>query len=261
MEFGSKLQKLRKDKGLSQEALAEMLGVSRQSVSKWESGGAYPEIEKLIILSEIFGVTLDSLVKGGEILKDEENPYAIPFWAVRGSVFEYKSHRTLFGLPLVHIHFGYGFKKAKGIIAIGNIASGVISIGMFSKGILAIGLFSMGIISIGCLSLGLLFALGSISIGIFSIGAVAVGIFSLGALSVGMFSAGALAAGSHIAIGDHAYGHIAVGRVAEGVRTFIDDSPRGQSFSMINAEEVKKAISEEYPNMWNWIIRLVISFL
>lgn len=261
MEFGSKLQKLRKDKGLSQEALAEMLDVSRQSVSKWESGGAYPETDKLITLSEIFGVTLDSLMKGERVKEDEESGYAVPFWTVRGSFFEYKSPKTLFGLPLVHIHFGYGLKKAKGIIAIGNIASGVISIGLLSKGILAFGLLSMGIISIGCLSLGLLLALGSISVGIFSVGAVAVGIFSLGALSVGMFSTGAIAVGSHIAIGDYAYGHIAVGRVAEGVRTFIDDSPRGQSFSMINAEEVKRAISEEYPNMWNWIIKLMTSFL
>ena len=48
MDFGMKLQSLRKEKGLSQEALAEKLHVSRQAVSKWESGAGYPEMDKLI---------------------------------------------------------------------------------------------------------------------------------------------------------------------------------------------------------------------
>lgn len=62
MSFPEKLRALRKEKGFSQEGLAELLNVSRQSVSKWESGQTYPEIDKLIILSEIFHVTLDYLV-------------------------------------------------------------------------------------------------------------------------------------------------------------------------------------------------------
>ena len=48
MKFNEKLQKLRKEKGMSQEALADELGVSRQAVSKWENGQVYPETEKLI---------------------------------------------------------------------------------------------------------------------------------------------------------------------------------------------------------------------
>ena len=63
MDFGMKLQNLRKGKGLSQEALAEQLNVSRQAVSKWESGAGYPEMDKLILLSNLFGVTIDYLVK------------------------------------------------------------------------------------------------------------------------------------------------------------------------------------------------------
>ena len=51
MKFDAKLQKLRREKGMSQEALAEMLDVSRQAISKWESGQSYPEMEKLIILT------------------------------------------------------------------------------------------------------------------------------------------------------------------------------------------------------------------
>lgn len=63
LSFSEKLQRLRKEKGMSQEQLAELLEVSRQSVSKWESGQTYPEINKLIILSDLFKITLDDLVK------------------------------------------------------------------------------------------------------------------------------------------------------------------------------------------------------
>lgn len=61
MKFSEKLQTLRKEKKLSQEQLADMLDVSRQSVSKWESGQTYPEMDKLIELSKIFKCTLDDL--------------------------------------------------------------------------------------------------------------------------------------------------------------------------------------------------------
>lgn len=61
MKFCEKLQKLRKEKGYSQEELADLLEVSRQSVSKWESGTTYPEMDKLLSLCKIFGVTLDDL--------------------------------------------------------------------------------------------------------------------------------------------------------------------------------------------------------
>lgn len=61
MIFGDKLQSLRKDKKLSQEELADKLGVSRQAVSKWESGSTYPEMDKLIMLCKIFNVSLDEL--------------------------------------------------------------------------------------------------------------------------------------------------------------------------------------------------------
>lgn len=64
MSFGEKLQKIRKENNLSQEGLAEMLGVSRQAVSKWELGEGYPEVEKLLILSKKLNVSLDSLLGG-----------------------------------------------------------------------------------------------------------------------------------------------------------------------------------------------------
>lgn len=64
MNFGEKLFKLRKEKGLSQEALAELLGTTRQAVSKWENDQGFPETEKLLQLSNIFEVSTDYLLKG-----------------------------------------------------------------------------------------------------------------------------------------------------------------------------------------------------
>lgn len=63
MGFGDKLQALRKEKGLSQENLAERLGISRQAVAKWEISHSYPNIDKLILLSNLFKVSIDKLVK------------------------------------------------------------------------------------------------------------------------------------------------------------------------------------------------------
>ena len=62
MNFASNLQKLRKKENMSQEALAEKLDVTRQSVSKWESGASYPEMDKLISICKIFNVDMDTLV-------------------------------------------------------------------------------------------------------------------------------------------------------------------------------------------------------
>ncbi len=63
MNISDKILKLRKEKGMSQEALAEALGVSRQSVSKWESGTALPDTDKIIAMSELFGVSTDYILK------------------------------------------------------------------------------------------------------------------------------------------------------------------------------------------------------
>ena len=63
MTFGEKLFKLRKDKGFSQEALAEQLNTTRHAISKWENNQVYPETDKLLMLSNIFEVSVDSLLK------------------------------------------------------------------------------------------------------------------------------------------------------------------------------------------------------
>ena len=62
MTFGEKLQKLRKESGLSQEELADQLNVSRQAVSKWERDNGYPETEKIVRMSKMFQVTIDYLL-------------------------------------------------------------------------------------------------------------------------------------------------------------------------------------------------------
>lgn len=62
MEFNNKLYELRKQKGLSQEELANRLNVSRQTVSKWEVGDSTPDMEKLVAMSDLFGISLDELV-------------------------------------------------------------------------------------------------------------------------------------------------------------------------------------------------------
>ena len=62
MEFNNKLYELRKQKGLSQEELAGRLNVSRQTISKWEVGESAPDMDNLVSISELFGVSLDELV-------------------------------------------------------------------------------------------------------------------------------------------------------------------------------------------------------
>ena len=63
MKFNEKLLELRKRKGLSQEQLGMELQVSRQTVSKWEAGQSYPDFQRLVLLSDYFGMSLDELVR------------------------------------------------------------------------------------------------------------------------------------------------------------------------------------------------------
>ena len=73
LKIANRLLEYRKNAGLSQDQLADKIGVSRQAVSKWERGEASPDIENLIALSEIYEVSLDELVKGkNPVIKDEK---------------------------------------------------------------------------------------------------------------------------------------------------------------------------------------------
>lgn len=73
MNMADRIHNLRKSKGISQEELADMIGVSRQAVSKWESEQSTPDIEKVILLSDLFDVTTDYLLKGIEPTPDKTN--------------------------------------------------------------------------------------------------------------------------------------------------------------------------------------------
>ena len=75
MEFNEKLQELRKNKGLTQEELAEALYVSRTAISKWESGRGYPSIDSLKTIAKYFSVTIDELLSSDEVLSiaEEDN--------------------------------------------------------------------------------------------------------------------------------------------------------------------------------------------
>ena len=105
MEFQNRLYELRKKAGLSQEGLADLLGVTRQAVQKWEAGSSRPDMDNLAALARYFNVTLDYLVTGRE-----PEPYAqeVPTTIINHNYYprwhyEYKSQRTLFGLPLVQM--------------------------------------------------------------------------------------------------------------------------------------------------------------
>ena len=272
LNLGEKLQLLRNNNRLSQEELGEKLGVSRQAISKWESGQSTPDLKKLIVISQLYNITIDSLVKdeyefdvfkSNEVSsvdnqeeKKEDNKNAqIVININKDSIFtshsveyEYKSKKSIFGVPLVHVNLGKGFKKAKGIIAVGNISCGIISSGFVSLGVLSCGFLSIGGISLGLISIAILLAIGVFSLGSFSIGAISVGIFSFGAVSIGKYAFGACAIASDIAIGDYARANVAIGNTVEGINNLPLDTP---------LKEVKDLLKKEYPNLNQWIINVI----
>ena len=87
MELSEKIQMLRKKEGLSQEAFAEKMGVSRQAVSKWELGVSKPDVDKIVMMSSLFQVTTDYLLKD----KQEEQTEKVVYYSeVRPWHFEKK---------------------------------------------------------------------------------------------------------------------------------------------------------------------------
>ena len=86
MKFSERLKREREKKNWSQAELAEKIYVSRQSVSKWETGKNYPSIEVIITLSDIFGITIDELLRSDEELKEkviqDSKQLAYPNWKV-----------------------------------------------------------------------------------------------------------------------------------------------------------------------------------
>lgn len=77
MNFSEKLKEIRKNEGLSQEQLAEKIGVSRQAITKWETGKGLPDVENMIIIAEIFKTTLDELLRDSVIKQESKKPVFI----------------------------------------------------------------------------------------------------------------------------------------------------------------------------------------
>lgn len=255
--FSEKLLELRRREGLSQEQLADRLGVTRQSVSKWEGGTAAPELGKLIALSELFSVSVDYLVK--DYLEEPEYLMEASASAVRleervkeiseyfrGRRYAWDSKTRVFGLPLVSIRFHsvpYRMRArdtARGIMAIGNAAIGVV----------ALGAASAGVVSIGALSVGA-FALGALAFGLVSLGAVAFGFLAFGAVAMGLWYAGGVTAlAKEIAVGVAAVGKTAVGYDAAGDHILLWGD--GLTYA-----EVEAFLLEHYPDLWKPLLKLM----
>lgn len=235
MDFRERLFELRRQTGLSQEELANLLGVTRQAVQKWEAGTSRPDMDNLVSLADYFKVSLDYLVTGREAsgspppqeyepASPPQVPTVIHHYYHEGWHYEYKSERTLFGLPLVHINFGRRDHWARGIIAIGNIATGFV----------ALGGVAVGLLSLGGVSIGLLLALGVVSFGGIAIGGVALGLLMAwggvaasfwlavgGCAAGGSYAAGGVAAADKVAVGGVVAGKLAIGVKADGVQIFL----------------------------------------
>lgn len=241
--LGDFICELRKAKNLSQFQLGQLVGVSNKAVSKWETYESNPELSIVPKLASVLGVTTDELLacKKSEIIGGEETQVnnktsdnsasvdycymGLSFLRMRGESkrtaksYEFISHKkTRKGTPYVHVNLGKDengkAKRAKGIVAIGNISSGLVSIGMISCGLVSLGLLSLGLISLGILSIGLLASVGLISLGTVSVGAVSVGVIAVGAVSIGYLSLGGVSVGyfAHtgihgVAIGKHIFFH------------------------------------------------------
>lgn len=265
MTFGDRLAKLRRDSNYTQEQLADVLGVSRQSVSKWESDLAYPETDKLVKLCEMFNCSSDYLLLNGsnkqnaasDVIQEQADDEILP-----PKIKERKSKKTLWGLPLWHVA-----KNARGIIAVGVKAQGIIAVGVRACGVMSVGVLSLGVFSCGTLSLGLLFSVGLLSAALFSVGTVSAGIFAVGAVSIGMFSLGAVAIGD-VSVGAFSVGrYVAIGANARGAIAVGGRKAVGEIFCHVGRmtdevkQQVKLLIDQNVPSYLKWAGAIIKSML
>lgn len=100
MNLGENIYRLRIEKNLSQGGLADALEVSRQSVSKWENNSAVPELDKLVKMAQLFGVSLDELVTGEPTIDPEPSP-SQPVTVQAAPAKQGLSPQQLFGIVLL----------------------------------------------------------------------------------------------------------------------------------------------------------------
>ena len=257
--FEAQLYQLRRERGISQEELANAVGVSRQAVQKWESGASQPNLDNLVAISAYFGVSLDYLLKGGEPgweepgmpFEDEAQVFCAPY----RTHYEYRSSATLFGLPLIHINVGrFGLYRARGVIAVGNVATGLVSVGLISAGLLSCGCLSLGLVAMGAAALGMA-ALGGIALGAgIAAGGLAVGWLAVGGLAKGVYAAGGLAFAEKVAAGGAAFGHIAIGDAVQGAVTFSNHGG-----AALPTAAIRSAILQAFPAIPRWLLTLFTS--
>ena len=225
MDFKERLFELRRQAGLSQEELAHLLGLTRQAVQKWEAGTSRPDMDNLAALADYFHVSLDYLTgrEGACPPPPPEREYAPPAPTIihhhyhEGRHYEYKSEHTLFGLPLVHVNLGRGNHWARGIVAIGNIATGFVALGGIAAGLLSLGAVSFGLLlALGAVTLGGVSVVG-VSLNQLAWGGIALGWLAVGGCAVGVYAAGGVAAASRVAVGYVASAPLAIGQLADGV--------------------------------------------
>lgn len=258
MDFSHRLYELRRQAGLSQEELANLVGVTRQAVQKWEAGTSRPDMDNLAALAEYFQVTLDYLVVG-----KEPSPPSQPAQPVINNYYhpwyEYKSKRALLGLPLVHINLGFGPRVAKGIIAIGNISIGVVSIGGLALGLFSFGGFALGLLLVlGGIGVGAV-AFGGMVAGILAVGGLAFGWFTWGGVACGVYSVGGVAIASKIAIGGVASAPIAIGGAVDGEQSWLIPKRGGLAADQISA--VCAAIEANAPRWVASILKFFVRFV
>lgn len=87
MNIAERIQRLRKARGMSQEELADHMGVSRQAVSRWESGQSTPDLDKVVLLSDFFETTTDYLLKGTEPGPQGNSPKSAMFFFAASTLF------------------------------------------------------------------------------------------------------------------------------------------------------------------------------
>ncbi len=108
MNLGSQIKKYRSELSMSQDELAEKIFVSRQSISNWENDKTYPDIKSLLLLSEVFQVSLDQLIKGDlEIMKKEIEKQDLVEFERDAKIFTVFFILMLIApIPLVHFFCG-----------------------------------------------------------------------------------------------------------------------------------------------------------
>lgn len=130
MSLGNNIQFLRKNLGLTQEAFSEKMGVSRQTISKWESDLCYPEMDKLVLMCDLFGCDLDTLVRG-----DTEKTFAVDDCGYDKHMNKFAKSITsgvvIVLMGLISMFLLYGFGVAEDIATISLLAFVAVAVAIF----------------------------------------------------------------------------------------------------------------------------------